>query len=163
MSYEKFDNRHRKQKYLILMWSCLTILCLVLIITINMAKDNYLVFKSAPVLDSSLLKEDICFNGFNSIVRKGAISSLVIDSYIKALKKLNYQMIDFDISKDSYRLIKLLNNEQCKIILRDLNTQGHGLRSFVVKLRKNDDFEFEYKVSGIFEVLLEENDLQGGL
>jgi len=160
MSYESFDNKHRKQKLIIAIWASIVITVLIALLIMLEGKRTYAIYKSAPFLDHEFLERDICSAGFNSIVKKGAVKSLVAEWYVIALKKENYGMIDFKVTKDSYRSIKMIDNRTCKIILKDGNTDGHGLRSFNVKLDQSKDYIFNYKVSLVSEVLLDDEDLK---
>ena len=158
MSYETFDNKHRRQKFYVILWSAAVITSLVAIIIINSGRQSYAIYKTAPFLDHKFLERDICAAGFDAIVNRGAVSSLVVDWYLAALQESKYSMIDFKVTKGDYRLIKM-EQDSCKIILKDRQTKGHGLRSFQIKLEQSSEYIFNYKISSIAEVLLEDVDL----
>lgn len=159
MGYETFDNEHKKQKNLVLIFSGLIILILCILLLLIEGKRSYSVYKTAPYLDLKFLEKDICYSGFNSIAKKGANPEIVEESYINLLKEINYSAIDFNIKKTDYMSVRQISSMACKIIIKDKNTEGHGLRSFKVTLNKNDDYIFDYKVASIGELLLDESDL----
>lgn len=107
-----------------------------------------------------IVEEDVCHYGFKSVVSKMPSDSMVERRYSDALKIENYSMIDFDI--EEYKIVSSTTKEsgKCKLIIRKSNSEGHGLRAFIVSLVKNKDFEFNFKVNGISEIVLDDSDLK---
>lgn len=154
MNYDQFDNIHRRERNTIALYLGLALILSLSITTLRETTRSYQIYKSAPSIDSTLLKEDICYQGLFSIVSKNANKSLVVSKYADALESAGYSMIDFSFSRDNLRKITTSNNT-CKIILSD----NEILRSFQISLDQNQDHIFKYKVSNIAELILEGEDL----
>lgn len=163
MDWKAFDNNHRYQKKVILMVSGTIIFSLLVILLLMNINRTYFVIKVAPKINSELLQEDICYLAFDSISKKVS-NPLVIDAdYLKSMEDEKFAFIDYAISKESYRIIKKDGDNKCRIVINTQNQKGHNLRSFTVEIAKDDSYQFGYKVVNIFETMLEEKDIGGGV
>lgn len=160
MSYEDYENKQVKEKRIIQLWAGGIIALLSIALVTVTARDKYLIYKNAPQLDQEFLSKDVCFAGFDSIVSRAGAGVFVEKEYLSAIEDENYSMIDFDLSKENYRQIEMINKNVCKIIIKDQSTSGHGLRAFKISLVHSKNFDFNHKVSNIAEVILDESDLR---
>lgn len=151
------DKKHEK---LVTLFSLSIICCLILAGTLSFLvftqKDS--LFLGVPITYERDLFEDVCFNGFHSIVNKNVQKVFVLSQMADSLIESNYKDVDFDPSSQDYRLIRKVNGNNCRIVIKSKNDRGINLRSFLVSLQKNNEYPFEYKVSDVSETFLEESD-----
>lgn len=157
MKFEDFDNKHEKEKRVILCIAIPTVLILVIVLLLisSLKVNNFI--KINEFSDSSLLEKDVCLLGFKSIVTKKGSDLFVVRDYLKSIESANYEMIDFEYSDEDLRFLKS-ENSKCKIILSSNNDQGLSLRSFQVTLDQDNSYDFVYKVKFITETVLEDSD-----
>ena len=162
MTYENYENKNRKHQNYIIYGLGGIIILLVLLLTYLADRRSHIIYKTSPYLDQEFLEKDICRAGFHSIIKHGAVESLVTTDYLLALEKDKYKSVDLKIETKNYRLVQMSSKKKCKIIIKDPEAMGHGLRSFQIRLEHNPDFIFNYKIASISEVLLQEEDVQRG-
>jgi hypothetical protein len=158
--YEEFDNKNKVLATKVVIVGGIVIVLLVLTLATLVLQKQYMIATSAPFFDKKLTRRDVCFWGFKSVIQKKAAASLVSQSLFSNLEKEEYSTVDINYTDDEiFRLVKIQKDQKCKVVLKSEGT-GHGLRSFIVSLEENDDFVFNYKVSDIGEIPLQDVDLE---
>lgn len=79
-----------------------------------------------------------CLYGVRSLFNNEKNSDLLSNSILEDTKEIDFKM-------DEITLIKLKNNYECDVVVKD----SKGYRSYLVSLSKNSHFKHLYKVESI--------------
>jgi hypothetical protein len=81
---------------------------------------------------------EVCYQGMNKLFNNAPDEDYFSKSVLKDVKDVDFQI-------DSVGLIKILNNYECDVVVKD--SKGH--RSCRVKLEKNFKFPHLYRISDV--------------
>ena len=157
-SYGSWQDQDSERTKRLLLLSCSSTLALVALVCFLILSQKNELYLSAPATYKKDLLEDVCFNGFHSIVNREALDPFVEKPFANFLRDSKYQNVNVSPKNEDYRLIKKLSETTCRVVIKANTNNGINLRGFLVTMAFSNSFPFEYKVSQISESFLEESD-----
>lgn len=157
-SYESYKDQDTERTRRLLLISCVSTLALSLLVIGLIVTQKSHLYLAAPATYKKDLFEDVCFNGFHSIVSKNALEAFVEPFLANSLRNDSYKNVNVSPRSSDYRLIKKLNDQTCRIVIKSETGNGINLRSFLVTVATDQSYPFNYKVAQVSEAFLEDSD-----
>ncbi len=149
MKYQEFEAAFMRENRILKVGLALSMVLLLTLTFLTRMQKAYFIYQGGEIFKENLLLVDICKEGFESILKKKAHSFFVTDGIRSILKRE-----PFDISEHEFLSVRELDQNHCKAILKT----SEGLRSFVLELQKQKEFEFDFKISSIKETEISRED-----
>lgn len=157
-SYGSWQDQDSERTKRLLLLSCSSTLALIVLICFLLVTQKDELYLSAPATYKKNLLEDVCYNGFQSIVNREVLDPFVEKPFANFLRDSKYQNVNVSPRSEDYRLIQKLTDTTCRVVIKANTNNGINLRGFLVTMTFSASYPFQYKVSQISESFLEESD-----
>lgn len=161
MSYEEYENKIQKKLRVITLLSIGAVTLLLLALVLQSFTSYKLSLSAHEIEDKKGNPLAVCWHGFKSIVRKKANSIVVEKKYLRQLESADYSGIDLkEPKKNDLESIRLITKEKCRLIIKDNKAGINELpfRAFNIHVKEDGNYKLFFKVSGVFEDLLDEGE-----
>jgi len=133
----------------ILNWA-VPILLLINTIALTISFTSPLFLKVSPATAFTPPLKEICYQAFNSVLKRQADKRLIKEEITTYLEQDNYAFFDF---KENTKVKSVIARENsCTVITKDIV----GLRFFKLKVFENSSSPFLFKVKNMEEITLSE-------
>ncbi len=143
MKYETLENVLMKELRLLRKTLVIVLTVFTLITVVILASKNKIFLQSGSQVSTRPLSTYVCKEAFLSIASGRPINAYLTSEIQNALKKA-----DFKVDVDEVLLNQEVDEGKCRIIING----GGRVRSFLINLIKNSDYDFYYKLSEINEI-----------
>lgn len=110
------------------------------------ARVTRLIKDDNSISDIKLMKKNVCFTGFKSILDRFPNKDFVRTEIVNHLKEKGYS--NFDVEASDYLHVELISNAICRAIIKNKDEQ---FKSFDVEIAKSNDYPFLYFVYDVNE------------
>ena len=109
-------------------------------------KEARLIKDDNSISDVKLMKKNVCYQGFKSIVDRSPSKDFVRTSIVEHLNSGGYR--EFEIDSSDYIHVELTSNAICRAILKNNNGE---YKAFDVEIAKSHAYPFLYFVYDVNE------------
>jgi hypothetical protein len=154
VKYETLENVLMKEIRLLRKTLLIVMVGFSLATAIVFVSKNKIFIQAGNTINTRPLLTYVCREAFLSVAVGKPINSYLTSEIQNALKKT-----DFKVEVDEVLLNQELDDGKCRIIVKG----GVRVRSFLIEMVKNSDFDFYYKLSEINEIEVGKDELKANL
>lgn len=154
MKYETLENVLMKEIRLLRKTLVIVVVVFTLIALVVLASKNKIFVQAGSFVSTRPLLTYVCKEAFLSVASNKPVGAFLTSEIQNALKKN-----DFKVEVDEILLNQEVDEGKCRIIIKG----GGRVRSFLITLIKNSNFDFYYKLSEINEIEVSHDELKDEL
>jgi hypothetical protein len=154
VKYETLENVLMKEIRLLRKTLLIVMIGFSLTTALVFISKNKIFIQAGSTVNTRPLLTYVCREAFLSVAAGKPINAYLTPEIQNALKKT-----DFKVEVDEVLLNQELDDGKCRIIVKG----GERVRSFLIEMDKNSDFDFYYKLSEINEIEVGKDELKANL
>lgn len=153
MKYESLENVLMKELRLLRKTLMVVLVAFILVALVVLVSKNKIFMQAGSTIKTRPLLTYVCKEAFLSIASNKPISAFLTAEIQNALKKT-----DFKVEVDEMLLNQEVEEGKCRIIIKG----GERVRSFLISMVSESNFDFYYKLSEINEIEVNKDELKLG-
>lgn len=153
MKYESLENVLMKELRLLRKTLMVVLVAFILVTLVVLVSKNKIFMQAGSTIKTRPLLTYVCKEAFLSIASNKPISAFLTAEIQNALKKT-----DFKVEVDEMLLNQEVDDGKCRIIIKG----GERVRSFLISMVSESNFDFYYKLSEINEIEVNKDELKLG-
>ncbi len=153
MKYESLENVLMKELRLLRKTLMVVLVAFILVALVVLVSKNKIFMQAGSTIKTRPLLTYVCKEAFLSIASNKPISAFLTAEIQNALKKT-----DFKVDVDEMLLNQEVEEGKCRIIIKG----GERVRSFLISMVSESNFDFYYKLSEINEIEVNKDELKLG-